>query len=139
MNRLNRLINLYSQLGLNTDVGTFNRAEICGYCAGMDMLDSLTSASIEEKYVSKNSDFSTSNYIANLQEVAGDIEVDGLDIMLKSADIDGVGAFVNNWCVFFANVYLDGNGMSWQGYNKSWRELDNRLLRWSMIDTIGGI
>lgn len=139
MARLDRLIQLYSQLGLSTDAGTFNLAEIKGYCAGMDMLNDFLGTHIDEKYISKPVDFSLNNWVDELLKVAEDMIIENEEYTFVSPMVDVVGQYVIDWLLPYWCVYLGGSGVPWNDYNDSWIDLDNRLLRWSMIETMGGI
>lgn len=134
-----RLINLYNQLGLNTEAGTFNRAEIRGYCAGFDMLNDVIGVSIDEKNISKSVDFLLEEFINELISVADDMLNSSKGYTFLLADYEKVGHFARSWLIPYYDVYLDGNGMPWQSYNKRWIDIDNMLLRWSMIETLGGV
>lgn len=139
MTRFDRIVGLYNQLGLNTEQGTFNRAEICGYCAGMDMIDNQMSVCIDEEHIARSIEFNFTNLINDLIGLADDMMLYGTSFKFINADINRIGYFAKNWCIPYLAIYLDGNGVSWnEHYGKSWRELENRHLRWSMIQTMGG-
>lgn len=56
-------------------------------------------------------------------------------IVVRNYDIDTIGKIVAGWVLISENIFLDGNGYSWDDMDESWQRLDDLNLRWTMIES----
>lgn len=142
---MDRLVELFSILGLDTSEGTITRAEICGYCAGLEAA-SRDIASIEESIFSPDRkeympkmDYTQINYSSQLQQIGGICGyVDNMVRIIRANPLK-LGEFWNQWGYPFVLVQQGGVGTSWKKIDDSmscWHKNDDMLLLWSMIDTM---
>lgn len=140
-----RLVDLFSVLGLNTDRGTFTRAEIKGYCAGIEAAHSILSAA-EKKIFSADrdeykppQDYTGENFTAALAAIGGSYSV-----IAGTVEIQGVAAadlteMWHTWGYPFTRVICSGSGPDWNLVDSaalSWSEIDRLALIWEMIETM---
>lgn len=139
MSREQRFVNLYSTLGLNTENGTINRAEIKAYCAGMAVLDEIIRVVIDEQNVAKPVDLTWDELNDYLGDDPFDISVVDKFVAIVVANYEKIGVLVQNWFSPFCKVILYGDGLPWSRLDKTWSEIHRRAYRWSMINTMPNI
>ncbi|MGN0531742.1 MAG: hypothetical protein ACI4IN_02990 [Eubacterium sp.] len=142
---MDRLISLFSMLGLNTDDGTITKAEIEGYCAGIDAMAMEINETEEIIFSSARTEYAplqkltTQNFEAALQELGGSYSGFQRKMILYQIPPDKLGEFWQKWGIIFLLVRCAGQGASWDiidAGNSTWHSNDNLYLLWNMIDTL---
>lgn len=135
MASLDRLKNLYGKIGLSTKKGTYNLAEIMAYCAGIDMVSELLNIDYDREHISVIVPYDWSEFRRRYGDVADSFDISLRHIIIHNSAID-TGDMVDSWISPFVLVEMGGTGKSWNALDDEWIRIDNKKLRWSMIDTL---
>lgn len=132
---LGRIIALYRTLGLSVQNGTINMGEIKAYCTAMEILKDMIEIKYDNMHISKPVEYTHAQLDRIMADAMDSMTCNNRYVVISGANIDRIGEFCECWINPFFNIQLGGNGQCWSNLDNSWRELDGRELRWSMIET----
>lgn len=134
MTREDRLVGLYSALGLNVQPETINRAEIMAYCAGLGMLDDMIKVTIDENTISKTFSLNYDEFYDYLGDDPLYFHIGSSFVNVYEANLAKIGLLVRDWFSPFCKVIMNGDGVPWDKMNLTWNAIDKMSYRWSMIN-----
>lgn len=144
-NTLSRLMLLFAELGIDTESGSYDKAEIVACAAGIDMIKNTIDASRKRIFdlwsdsLMPKEKYTMDNFDKRAKSVCKSYTIGKKNVLFEGVDYTAFSEFWHRWGYPFAAAVCSGTGMSWNKIEDtgcSWKMCDHIGLMWSMTDTM---